>query len=93
MKSVIEKILIPLFFIILTIILFWQFFIKGLTPFPGNYMLAWYEPWKTDNMANGIITIAHKPVVHDAFRQLYPFKVLGVENLQKFKLQPLNPYN
>jgi len=93
MKKVFELIAVPLFFIFITLLLFWQFFINGLAPFSGNFMLAWYEPWKTDNMVNGIIKIIHKPVVHDAFRQLYPFKVLGVENLKKFKLPLWNPYN
>lgn len=93
MKKIFKHLTAPLFFALLTIVLFWQFFIKGLAPFPGNFMLAWYEPWKTDNMANGIITIAHKPVVHDAFRQLYPFKVLGMENIRQFKLPLWNPYN
>lgn len=93
MKKIFKHLAASFFFVLLTVVLFWQFFIKGLAPFPGNFMLAWYEPWKTDNMQNGTITIAHKPVVHDAFRQLYPFKVLGMENIAQFKLPLWNPYN
>lgn len=88
-----SNLLIPLFFALVTLLLFWQFFIKGLAPFPGNFMLAWYEPWKSDNVINEVITIPHKPVVHDAFRQLYPFKVLGMEAFKDFKLPLWNPYN
>ena len=92
-KKIKNRLVTIAFFLLLGLLMFWKYFIFHLYPFPGNYMLAWYEPWKTDNMVNGIIKISHKPVVHDAFRQLYPFKVLGVENLKKFKLPLWNPYN
>lgn len=79
--------------IILTIAIFWQFFIKGLHPFPANYMLAWYEPWKGDYVVNGTITIPHKPIADDTFRYLYPFKVLGMEILKNGELPLWNPYS
>lgn len=93
MIKIFIKFLPVIFFLIVTIVLFWQFFFKGLHPYPGNFMLAWYEPWKTDNMTNGKITIPHKPVAHDTFRQLYPFKALGVEDIKRLKLPLWNPYN
>lgn len=79
--------------IILTIAIFWQFFLKTLLPFPGNYLLAWYQPWKTDYTVEETIKIAHKPVADDTFRYLYPFKVLGIESFQKLELPLWNPYN
>jgi len=80
-------------FIVIASILFWQFFLKGLYPFPGNYMLAWYEPWKTDNTKGQTITLAHKPVADDTFRYLYPFKKLGTDMLKKRIIPLWNPYN
>ena len=80
-------------FSVLAIIIFYQFFFKGLIPFPGNYMLAWYEPWKTDFSSNGTITIAHKPVADDVFRQLYPFKVLAMDLVKQLQWPLWNPYN
>jgi len=85
--------IIAIFFILVTFILFWQFFLKGLYPFPGNYMLAWYEPWKTDNTKGQTITISHKPVADDTFRYLYPFKKLGTDMLKKGVAPLWNPYN
>ena len=64
-----------------------------LAPYPGNFMLAWYEPWKSDNMKNGVITIQHKPVAHDVFRQLYPIRKLAFENLNRLKVPLWDPYN
>lgn len=78
---------------LLTILLFWQFFINGLHPFPGNYNLAWYQPWKTDYTKGQTITLKHKPVADDTFRYLYPFKTLGIEIAKKGELPLWNPYN
>lgn len=56
-------------------------------------MLAWFEPWKSDHFVNGTITIPHKPVADDIFRQLYPFRVLGMDLIKEFKFPLWNPYN
>ena len=78
---------------VITILIFWQFFLKGLYPFPGNYLLAWYEPWKTDYTVGETIKIPHKPVADDTFRYLYPLKVLSMESFRKLELPLWNPYN
>ena len=78
---------------IITFLLFWQFFFMGLHPFPGNYLLGWYEPWKTQHISGNTITIAHKAIADDTFRYLYPFKVLGMDVLQKGELPLWNPFN
>lgn len=76
-----------------TVLIFWQFFFKGLVPFPGNYMIAWYEPWKTSNFTNNTITISHKPVADDTFRQLLPYKILAMDIFKKIEFPLWNPYN
>lgn len=73
------------------VLMFWQI-ARGLIPFPGNFMLAWDEPWKTQYIKNGVITIAHKPVVDDAFRILYPFRQLATELLRSGQPPLWNPY-
>lgn len=78
---------------VITILIFWQFFLKGLYPFPGNYLLAWYQPWKTDYTVEETIKISHKPVADDTFRYLYPLKVLSMESFRKLELPLWNPYN
>ena len=61
-----EKLLPIIAFSILTIALFWQFFFRGLYPFPGNLLLSWHEPWKSEYFIDGRITLLNKPVVDDA---------------------------
>lgn len=79
--------------IIVSCFLFWQFFIKGMHPFPGNFLLAWFEPWKTDHFVNNTITIIHKPVAEDVFRQVYPFKTLAIDLLKQGEFPLWNQYN
>jgi hypothetical protein len=86
--------ILPILFIgSITVLLFWQFFIKSLVPYPSNYMLAWYEPWKSTHTLNQTITIAHKAVADDTFRQLLPYRLLTAQALQHFELPLWNPYN
>lgn len=77
----------------LTFIIFWQFFLRGLYPFPGDFLLAWYEPWKSSFNLGGTITIPHKPIADDVFRQIFPFKVLASDIIKHFSLPLWNPYN
>jgi len=84
----------PLFFFsLLAIVMFWQFFFRGLIPFPGDYMRAWYEPWHTENAKNGALLVSHKPVADDAFRLLYPMKLLSIQEIAQGTLPLWNPYN
>ena len=76
----------------ITVLLFWKSFI-GMIPFPGNYLIAWYEPWKSETSYARSLGIAHKPVLDDVFRQLYPYKILIKESIQNGSLPLWNPYN
>lgn len=80
------------FFAFLSVLIFWKFFVFGLIPFPGEYLRAWYEPWKTDTF-RGVLGIAHKPVADDVFRHLYLLRILAFDLLKKFQLPLWNPYN
>lgn len=81
------------FFSIISFFIFWKIFLVGLYPFPGNFLLAWYEPWKSENFINGNILISHKPVAEDIFRQIYPFKTLAIDIFKKGEFPLWNPYN
>ncbi len=81
-----------IFFLLVAVLIFWKFFFLGLIPFSGDYLRAWYEPWKTDTF-RGVLGLAHKPVADDVFRHLYPLRVLAVDLMKKFQLPLWNPYN
>lgn len=88
-----KKWLPTIFFLILVVAFFWQFFFKGLYPFPGNFLLAWHEPYRSDHFVNNTIQLAHKPIADDIFKQVYPFRMLGIDMLKKLQLPLWNPYN
>ncbi len=73
--------------------LFWQFFVKTFIPFPGDYLLAWYQPWKQDHLVGNTITIAHKAVADDVFRQLIIYKSLFAYIIKLGQLPLWNPFN
>ena len=66
---------------------------RGYVPFPGDYLLVWYEPWKTMYSINGVPAIPHKAVLDDVFRQLYQYKTLAGEMFRMGQLPFWNPYN
>lgn len=78
---------------VITVLLFSPVFLKGMVPISTDYMLAWYEPWKTAYSVNGVPAIPHKPVVDDAFRHLYPLRVIASQILRQGSIPLWNPYN
>ena len=88
-----KTISVILFFIFLSFLFFWKFFFKGLIPFPGNFLIGWFQPWKSEHFINGTILIANKPVAEDVFRQLIPFKSLAIEMIKNLTPPLWNPYN
>jgi len=89
---ILSKALLPILFVCMTLVLFWKV-LTGLVPFPGNYLMAWYEPWKTETLRSGTLGIPHKPVLDDVFRQIYPDKIFLKEMIEKGELPFWNPYN
>lgn len=88
------KKLLPIFILtFITIVLFWQFFFKGLYPFPGNLLLSWHEPWKSEYFIDGRITLLNKPVIDDAFKHIYPLRILSIDMLKRLEIPLWNPYN
>jgi len=77
----------------ITFILFWKVFLRGLVPIPSDFMVSWYEPWKTDHTVGGVPTLPHKAVGDDIFRQIYPMKTLADDYLSAGQIPLWNPYN
>lgn len=88
------KAFLPYFFLLfLSFLLFWQFFLKNLHPIPTNFMLAWYEPWKSEYFVDGTILLPHKAVAEDIFRQVYPFRILANDSWKDGQIPLWNPYS
>ncbi len=82
--------------ILLTIIgfFFYPTFIKGFIPFPGDLLLAEYQPWRSysfEGIAPG--GVPNKAQYFDTLRQLYPWKTFAIETVKSGELPLWNPHN
>ena len=80
-------------FVIITAILFRNYFLKNQVPFPSNLQVAFYQPWaayKWDGYQNGPPS---KPIGFDNLRMFYPVRTLTLDGLKNGRLPLWNPYS
>lgn len=78
----------------ITIALFWMTFFKGYVPFPGDFLLSEYSPWKNSSYFGYVAgSIPHKAQYFDVVRELYPWKTLVIQQLKTGQIPLWNPYN
>jgi len=78
----------------MTLFFFYNFFLSGLLPFPGNLLLSEYNPWKyTSFFGYNPGSIPNKAQYFDTILQLYPWRTLAVDLMMIGRLPLWNPYN
>jgi len=83
-----------LFFVLIVLIFFNNFFLKGLLPFPGDLLLAEYGPFRHSGFFGfepGAVPT--KSQAFDVLRQLYPWRKLVIEAFRQGNWPLWNPYN
>jgi len=81
-----------LFFV--TAIFFYKTFLHGLVPFPGDLLIAEYNPWKTYSyLGYNPGSYPNKAQYFDVLRQFYPWKTFAVDLIKQGALPLWNPYN
>ncbi|OGH20479.1 MAG: hypothetical protein A3D74_02810 [Candidatus Levybacteria bacterium RIFCSPHIGHO2_02_FULL_37_13] len=81
-----------LFFV--TAIFFYKTFLHGLVSFPGDLLIAEYNPWKTYSyLGYNPGSYPNKAQYFDVLRQLYPWKTFAVDLIKQGILPLWNPYN
>lgn len=89
-----NKFLVILFPIFLTLVFFWQFFFKGLLPIPSDTIIGLYHPYRDLYAKDYPRGITFKNfLITDPVRQQYPWKNLSIDLLKKGKLPLWNPYS
>lgn len=89
-----KKALIIAAFILANIAIFWQFYFKGLLPFPGNLLVSFYFPWHGGGFAGFDPWTTRKDVIAmDVIRQIYPWKTLAFDLIKSGQWPLWNPYN
>lgn len=90
-----KRVLLP-FIILLGVCLafFYKSFLFGQIPFPGDLLVAEYNPWKSESFLGFLPgTMPNKAQYFDVLRQLYPWKTLVLQSIQTGQLPLWNPYN
>ena len=91
--SLVKKILPILFFLCLTLILFYKIFL-GLYPFAGNLLVSFFFPWSGGGFAGYNSWTTHKEFIgSDSIRMQLPWKVLAFDQIKKGQSPLWNPYN
>lgn len=76
------------------IVLFWQFYGRGLLPFPGDLLVSFFFPWQSGGFAGFDPWTTHKDVIAaDAVRQMYPWKSLVVDQLKRGEIPLWSPFD
>lgn len=78
---------------LVALLLFAKTIFQGAVPFPGDYLMAWYEPWRGETVSGEALGLPHKPVADDVFRHQYPMKVLAWQLIRGGEWPLWNPYN
>lgn len=89
-----KKRLIPFLILAAAVGIFFYKVFLGFVPFPGDLLIAEYNPWKSYSyLGYNPGSFPNKAQYFDVLRQIYPWKTLSVE-LIKSGIVPLwNPYN
>lgn len=76
------------------LLFFYKTFLKGYIPFPGDLLLAEYNPWRHTSYAGYVPgSVPNKGQYFDVIRELYPWKTLVIDSLQKGIIPLWNPYS
>lgn len=82
------------FILIIVIIFFWQFFLKGFLPIPSDTIIGLYHPFRdlyAKDYSNGIPF--KNFLITDPVRQQYPWRELTIWSEKKIELPLWNPYS
>lgn len=82
-----KKFLIPAILILIPLLFFYKTVVFGQVPFPGDLLVANYEPYKSL-----IVGVPHKGQGSDVLRQLYPWKYYSIELLKQGTFPLWDPY-
>lgn len=90
----IKRFLGPFILILVTILFFYKSFLLFQVPFPGDLLISEYTPWKYETyLGYNPGSYPNKAQYFDVIRQLYPWKILAIDQLKNGQIPLWNPYN
>ena len=78
---------------IITCLIFFKIFAKGLYPVPGDLLVSFYFPWYSGGWEGYNPWTTHKELLAaDSIRQIYPWKEFALSQVKKGQIPTWNPY-
>jgi len=87
-----KNLLVALFFLFITAVIFRPYFFKNLVPFPANLLVSYYEPWLSYPSQDYPHGAPNKPSGFDNLRIYYPIRTLTTRLLRLGEVPLWNPY-
>lgn len=87
-----KNLLVFLFFLFITAVVFRPYFLKNLIPFPANLLVSYYEPWLSYPSQDYPHGAPNKPSGFDNLRIYYPIRSLTTRLLRLREVPLWNPY-
>lgn len=89
MKKILNKYWPILFIVLVWLIFAYPYFLKGLVPFPSDYLVNFFAPWSSYPEFWGPIKNNATP---DVISQIYPWKNLAIDIWKSGSIPLWNPY-
>lgn len=87
----------PILFVcilVITVLFFYKLFLFGLIPFPGDLLVAEYQPWKNESFLGYVAgSYPSKAQYFDALCQMIPWKLFTWESIKNGIFPLWNPHN
>src|SRR3989344_2845976 len=78
---------------LVTCLIFFKIFLKGLYPIPGDLLVSFYFPWYSGGWEGYNPWTTRKELLGaDSIRQIYPWKEFAFEQFKKGQIPLWNPY-
>ncbi|MDO8658891.1 MAG: YfhO family protein [Candidatus Levybacteria bacterium] len=89
-----KNLLILLLFLLITFGFFYKTVLSRHVPFPGDLLIAEYNPWKSYSyLGYNPGSYPNKAQYFDTLRQIYPWKTFSINSLKQGNLPLWNPYS
>lgn len=77
-----------------SVFFFYKYFLFGLIPFPGDLLIAEYQPFRSYSYAGYVPgSVPNKAQYFDSLREFYPWRTFTTQELKQGRLPLWNPYN
>ncbi|KKS24849.1 MAG: hypothetical protein UU81_C0001G0004 [Microgenomates group bacterium GW2011_GWC1_41_8] len=89
-----KELLYPFILILIILIFFWQFILKGLLPIPSDTIVGLYHPYRdyyATEYPNGIPY--RNFLITDPVRQQYPWRFIAIDQMKQGQWPSWNPYS